>query len=235
MTKHELRNLVVEEMRSYLLESKKRNTVKRSELKGLIKEVVRQCVKEAGPQYKVRGKKSQLEQPGLRNKAREMQCDPTINEEFPVGEDEFPATDAPESEIGGDEHTEYNEQDEIRLIKAMGQAIIKLLQMHRGMDEPESGEESSEVDSEIEGVDGESVPDVPEEPIEDEESAAPFPPKKKAAPKKDEAETEPDEPEEDELDEAKTQNRSYTTAKDGPQNPKNVRDSKVPMTERKRR
>ena len=59
----------------------KENTkMKRSELKGLIKEVVRQCLKEAGPQYKVRDGRSYVEKTGEVNRAREIQEDPAVNE-----------------------------------------------------------------------------------------------------------------------------------------------------------
>lgn len=54
--------------------------MKKSELKALVNEVVRQVVKEAGPQYKVRTGKSQVEQPGKVNRAREIQSDPLVNE-----------------------------------------------------------------------------------------------------------------------------------------------------------
>ena len=98
MTKIDLQTLIVECLREYATDNAKpakgnNMTLKKSELKALVNEVVRQCVKEAGPQYKVQGKKSQLEQPGLRNKAREIQSDEEINEVFPPGNE-------PESEGG---------------------------------------------------------------------------------------------------------------------------------------
>ena len=89
MTKNALQTLIVECLRDYATDNapqpvkENRMTLKKSELKAIVNEVVRQCVSEAGPQYKVRGKQSQLEQPGIRNKAREIQSDPEINEGGP--------------------------------------------------------------------------------------------------------------------------------------------------------
>jgi len=180
-------------------------TLKKSELKALVNEVVRQCVKEAGPQYKVRGKKSQLEMPGKVNKAIEIQSNPKINEVAPPGgEDVVKAlkkksgvdnpwavawsmkkkgyiqqeADAPEleDEMGGETYG-YDEAEEIELLKQMGQIILKLL---------EKGED--------------------EEP---------------------ELET----PDEEELREYnhKVQHRSHKTVKDLDNNPKNVRDPEIPQ------
>lgn len=205
----------------------KENTMKRSELKGLIKEVVRQCVKEAGPQYKVRDGRSYIEQPGKVNRARDIQDTPEVNEIAPPGG---------EPEMTGEEQP-YEEGDEIRLIKAVGKAIVKLLQMHKGMEEPEAEE--------------------PEEDGEEESDAPPFPPKKEKKPVADKAEGELDEggpqykvrdgrsyiektgqvnrareiqsdPKVNESNH-KVQHRSYKTINDVPQNPENLRDPEVPQ------
>lgn len=207
-------------------------TLKKSELKALVNEVVRQCVKEAGPQYKVRGKKSQLEMPGKVNKAREIQSNPKINEVAPPGgEDVVKAlkkksgvdnpwavawsmkkkgyiqqeADAPEleDEMGGETYG-YDEAEEIELLKQLGQIILKLLQMHRGED-TEGGEEGGDDEIPFKGV---------PEKGEDEEP---------------ELET----PDEEELRESnhKVQHRSHKTVKDLDNNPKNVRDSEIPQAQ----
>jgi len=230
MTKYDLQNLVVECLQDYFAASaptiKENTTMKKSELKALVTEVVKQCVKEAGPQYKVRGKKSQLEQPGLRNKAREMQCDPEINEVAPPGgEDVVKAlkkksnVDNPwavawsmkkkgqiegESPVDGledspEEHA-YDEAEEVELLKQLGQIVLRLLQMHRGKDIT-----GNETDDEV------PLKDVPE---------------------KDEIEPEPEEDEESELQESnyRVQHRSGKTVKDYPGNPDPAgkRDPEVP-------
>ncbi len=61
------------------------NMMRTSELKQLVKEVVRQVVKEAGPQYKVRDGRSYDERTGEIMRAREIQEDPVINEKAPPG------------------------------------------------------------------------------------------------------------------------------------------------------
>ena len=205
----------------------KENTMKRSELKGLVKEVVRQCIKEAGPQYKVRDGRSYIEQPGKVNRARDIQDTPEVNEIAPPGG---------EPEMTGEEQP-YEEGDEIRLIKAVGKAIVKLLQMHKDMEEPEA--------------------DEPEEGGEEESDAPPFPPKKEKKPAPEKAEGELDEggpqykvrdgrsyveqpgkvnrareiqsdPKVNESNH-KVQHRSYKTINDVPQNPENLRDPEVPQ------
>lgn len=191
--------LIVEGMRDYVTDLSpvmpqinKENTMKKTELKALVAEVVKQCVQEAGPQYKVRGKKSQLEQPGIRNKSREMQNDPEINENASLeGEDDV---------VSSEEHV-YDEQEEIAILRQMAQLLLKLLHMHKGVDSPESSEETPE-------------DETPEEPF--------FSPKS--------PEGENDEEEELKESNHKVQARSYKTIKDVSQNPENVRDSKVPMT-----
>jgi hypothetical protein len=93
MKKCDFMKLIAEGIQEYLSENPPaqakqptRDTIKQSELKHLVKEVVRQVVKEAGPQYKVQGKKSQVEQPGKINRAREIQKDPVVNENEKVVE-----------------------------------------------------------------------------------------------------------------------------------------------------
>lgn len=227
MTKKDLQRFVIECLDGYVTGNspntmRKENIMKRSELKYLVNEIVRQCVKEAGPQYKVRNGKSYVEQPGKVNRAREIQSDPEINES--EGDDvvtepkkktatnplpfDGPADDAPEN---GDEHVEYDEQDEIRLLKAMGQAILVLLKMHRGMEEPE-------------------MPEVPEE-----ESDVVKPPFGGAAknpnpPKEDKEEEDENDADDEDLQESnhKVQTRTCRTIKDVPQNPENIRNPKVP-------
>jgi hypothetical protein len=54
--------------------------MKRIELESLIKEVVKYCLKEASTAYKVRDGRTQIERPGLINRARKMQEDPVVNE-----------------------------------------------------------------------------------------------------------------------------------------------------------
>jgi len=249
MTKQDLERLVMECLHEYFVDappksnSVKENTMKKSELKALVNEVVRQCVKEAGPQYKIQGKKSQVEQPGKVNRARQIQSEPEINEVAPPGgEDVVKALkkkssvdnpwavawsmkkkghiqqeadappfggsedESPDAHMGDDEHTEYDEQEEIRLLKAMAQAILVLLKMHKGMEEPEIPEEPEGEESSAE---------------EPETSTPPSPPK---APEKKEKE-------EDELQESnhKVQGRSHKTVKDLDNDPKNVRDPEVPQ------
>jgi len=272
-----IRKIRVVQMRKHP-ELFKENTMKRSELKGLIKEVVRQCVKEAGPQYKVRDGRSYVEQPGKVNRARDIQDTPEVNENSGYKlcrgcEEEYEASDLKRGLCPGcrhdqgrdddvtdhsiykepsgrerqpgdpshwpgdlDEDANYEEQDEIRLIKAVGKAIVKLLQMHKGMEEPE-GEEPE--------VDGEKS------------DAPPFPPKKEKKPTADKAEGELDEggpqykvrdgrsyvektgqinrareiqsdPNVNESNH-KVQHRSYKTINDVPQNPENLRDPEVPQ------
>jgi hypothetical protein len=273
MTKNDLQSLVVECLQEYFADQApklKENSmkIKKSELKALVNEVVRQCVKEAGPQYKVVTGKSQYERPGQVNRARQIQGEPEINEVTPPGgedvvralkkksgvdnpwavawsmknkgeiqqEEEVPGADEMGGEIGGDEHGEYDEQQEIRLLKAMGQAILTLLRMHKGMEEPEGGEEDGVPFKGPEG--GEEEPAAPGgEPSglpasggeEGGEKKPPFPPKKKEAPEKKEPPKK--KKDEKEVDESfKTQNRSFKTSKDAPQDPKNVRDPKNPMS-----
>lgn len=80
-------NMIAEGIQEYLKANPPRrkvtqeNTIKASELKFLVKEVVKQVVKEAGPQYKVRDGETQVERPGEIMRAREIQDDPTINED----------------------------------------------------------------------------------------------------------------------------------------------------------
>lgn len=204
MTKHDLQNLVSECLQEYFTAStlKEKTTMKKSELKTLVTEVVRQCVKEAGPQYKVRGKKSQLEQPGLRNKAREMQDDPEINEVAP------PGLESPMDDIGEEpnapEGQAYDETEEVELLKQLGQIVLKLLQMHRGEDT--TGGESDE-DMPFKGV-PEKDEAEPETSSEEEEEAEEFPLKESNH---------------------KVQHRSHKTIKDVDQDPTNVRDPEVPQ------
>ena len=211
MTKYDLERLVMECLTDYVSDvprkpSKlvKENTMKKSELKALVNEVVRQCVQEAGPQYKVRGKKSQLEQPGLRNKAREIQCDPQINEDFGA---EFGAEGGDEggAEFGG---AGGEEKTEVELLKQMAQILLKLLQMHRG--ESPAGD-VGDVGDEDESPE---VPDAPEPPEASQDAP------------------EASEDDEEELQESnhKVQARSYKTVKDLPNDPKNVRDPEVPQS-----
>lgn len=235
MTKNQLMALIVEGLKDYIpvnptLAPRKneKNKMKKTELRSLVNEVVRQCVNEVGPQYKVRGKKSQLEQPGIRNKSREIQSDPEINEVAPPGgEDVVKAlkkksgVDNPwavawsmknkgqlQQEDNGSEETNildvpgehsYDEQEEIEILKQIAQLLLKLLYMHKEFEVSDSETES------------EPSSFSPEESGE-----------------KDTAE----DSKEDELDESnhKVQSRSYKTVKDVSQNPKNIRDPKVPMS-----
>jgi len=208
MTKYDLERLVMECLTDYVSDvsrkpSKpvKENTMKKSELKALVNEVVRQCVQEAGPQYKVRGKKSQLEQPGQRNKAREIQSDPQINEDFGA---EFGAEGGDEggAEFGG---AGGEEKSEVELLKQMAQILLKLLQMHRG---------ESPVDN---MGDEDESPEVPEAPEAPEAS-------------QDAPEASEDDEEELQESNHKVQVRSYKTVKDLPNDPKNVRDPEVPQS-----
>ena len=208
MTKYDLERLVMECLTDYVSDvprkpSKlvKENTMKKSELKALVNEVVRQCVQEAGPQYKVRGKKSQLEQPGLRNKAREIQCDPQINEDFGA---EFGAEGGDEggAEFGG---AGGEEKTEVELLKQMAQILLKLLQMHRG--ESPAGDVGDEDESP-------EVPDAPEPPEASQDAP----------------EASEDDEEELQESNHKVQARSYKTVKDLPNDPKNVRDPEVPQS-----
>lgn len=246
MTKNDLQQLIVECLQECAAEHTptpvKENsmTLKKSELKALVNEVVRQCVKEAGPQYKVRGKKSQLEQPGQRNKAREIQSDPEINEVSPPGGEKVVKAikksgsavnpwavawsmknkgeienEQYEESPGAEHEGGENEQEEIRLLKAMGQAIIALLKMHQGMEEPEGGEEAPEDD----GVPFKGVPEKGEGEAESPEiSDEPESPAEK-------------EKEEEPVDENfRVQARSAKTVKDYPGNPdpKGKRDPEMP-------
>jgi hypothetical protein len=204
MTKNELTGLILEGLSDYLSERTsvkpqpiRKNTMKQSDLKSLVKEVVRQCVNEAGPQYKVLGKHTQVDQPGKTNRAREIQSDPVINELSDLAGDEA-------SPDIGEETPQYNEQDEVRLLKAMAKAILALLKMHRGMDEPAE-----------DGAEGDGVP------FKKPEADAPKAPKSPAK---------SEEPKEKEVDEnLQVQVRSFKTSKDSPSNPKHVRDPKVPQ------
>ncbi len=226
MTKQDLQNLIVECLNEYVAEHSPQPakdtsmTLKKTELKSLVNEIVRQCVKEASTQYKVQGKKSQLEEPGKRNKAREMQEDPEINEVAPPGgEDVVKAikksgtADNPwavawsmknkgqienENDEGGEEHSQYDEGEEIRLIKGLALIVLKLLKMHQGMEGTENEPES-------------------EEPVGEPEPKSEFPPKEKE--------------DGEDLDENhKVQDRSFKTVKDLDNNPKNVRNPKVPQS-----
>jgi len=229
MTKNALQTLIVECLRDYATDNapqpvkENRMTLKKSELKAIVNEVVRQCVSEAGPQYKVRGKKSQLEQPGLRNKAREIQGDPEINEEFAPG-DENAGEDTEQSGGGeapwatawagkdkGAEHGGEDEQEEIRLLKGLAMIALKLLKMHQGTEEPE-GEESGEPAGD----------DVPFKGPESDDGASeePAAPEASESPKEDE----------DEIDENhQVQARSFKTVKDAEGNhPERIRKASTP-------
>ena len=187
------------------------NIMKRSELKGLIKEVVRLCVKEsgAGAAYKVR-KDTQVERPGLINRAREMQYNPEVNEDVPP-------TDAPPSAAGTEQP--YDEQQEVRLIKAVGQAVIKLLQMHKGEESPEDAQNESlvrkiykqlkEAEASYKVRDGRSYVEQPG--------------------KVNRAREMQEDPNVNESNH-KVQHRSYKTIGDVSQNPENLRDPSVPST-----
>lgn len=97
MKKTQLKDLVAECLQEHLAEraSKKKlgeNKIKRSALKGLVKEVIKQCMKEsntgskeaAGPQYKVQTAEPQLETPGLKMRVREVPSNPEIREGYKV-------------------------------------------------------------------------------------------------------------------------------------------------------
>jgi hypothetical protein len=97
--KTSFKDLVAECLKEHLAEQTakaskktlKENRIKRSELKALIKEVVKQCVREssgskgaAGPQYKVQNGKPQLETPGLKDRVKEAPGDPELQESHKV-------------------------------------------------------------------------------------------------------------------------------------------------------
>jgi hypothetical protein len=143
---------------------------------------------------------------------------------------------------------QYDEREEIKLIKVMKLAAEKLEAMHRGMPgDEEPVELPPEVDGGPEGAETEEPspfgePDEPseEEPSEKEPTEEPHsepdgdesgeePPFKKKKEKKEEDPTEFTKKLAKENH--KIQKRSYTTSNDGPQNPKNVRDPEVPMSE----
>lgn len=99
MKKNQLTDLVAECLKEHLAEQSakkpkaivKENKIKRSELKALIKEVVKQCVREsagskgaAGPQYKVQNEKPQLETPGLKDRVKEAPGNPELKENHKV-------------------------------------------------------------------------------------------------------------------------------------------------------
>lgn len=159
MGKYDLERLVLECMAEYALpqprssKTVKENTMKKSQLKALVNEVVRQCVREAGPQYAVNNGCSQMEQPGLRNKARLTQEDPEIHEGFISGDGEAGATSE-------------NEQSEVELLKQMGTILLKLLQMHRGEDAPVDDGQADDFDG---GEFAPESPDAPESASDDEE------------------------------------------------------------------
>lgn len=260
MKRQELQSLVIECLQEYFVERHsqpiKENTMKKSELKALVNEIVRQVVKEAGPQYKVRDGRSYVEQPGKVNRAREIQSDPMVNEVAPEGWEgtvkamkSEPKIDNPwalahwmkgkgysshkEAAVPGEgegmEDHPYDEQEEIEILKRIALDLIRLLKMHNAMEEPEAG---------------------PEEPVstgppEGGPKPPPFEPEAETEPAEEPAEEPVDEPAEkppfppkkkkekeegdEDLDENhKVQARSHRTIKDVPQNPLNVRNPKVP-------
>lgn len=250
MKKHDLQSLVIECLCENLGEnpftskkqSNKEHIMKKSELKQLVNEVVRQCINEAGPQYKVVGRKSTLEQPGLRNKAREMQSDEEINEIFPPegsSEDQTPdmntGTDFDSTAV--EEPQDYEESEEIELLKQMAMILLQLLKMHKG---EETGDEEPELaqEPEIPGIPGEEEPantgspfgGPPKSPAAPKKSS--FPSKKDDGEKKRPTEKTPEKKKKDEVDESnfKVQARSYKTVKDLPNKPKETRNPKNPMT-----
>ena len=91
--------------------------MKQSELKSIIKEVVRECVaelkiNEGGPQYKVMST-NQLDI-NMEDKARQIQYDPMVSE----------------SDSECEEPNGASESDEIKLIKALALITKKLMKMH---------------------------------------------------------------------------------------------------------
>lgn len=111
----------------------------------------------------------------------------TKSSDFPLLAEEI-TNDTPEDNTednteGNDEHSEYNEAEEIELLKKLAVILIKILKMHKNMEEPE-------------------------EKNDDEETLS----------------------DNDEMTESnhKVQTRSYKTVKDIENNPKNIRNPKVP-------
>ena len=262
---------------------KENKNMKRSELKGIIKEVVRLCIKEsgAGAAYKVR-RNTQVERPGLINRAREMQHNPDVNENYrkklcrgceeeyevsdlnkrglcpgcrydqrgdyddidhsvyrePYGRERQPGDPSRwpgDLEEGGDvpapvaaapaapagEEQPYDEQDEIRLIKAVGKAIVKLLQMHKGMETPEGG------------VQAESLIRKIYKQLKEAGAGAAYKIRKDTQVERpglvNRARKMQNDPEVNESNH-KVQQRSYKTIGDVSQNPENLRDPAVPPT-----
>ena len=185
MTSRQLKQFVVEGLQEYFEEKTrhdrtpiKENTMKKSELKGLVKEVVRQCIMEAttkgntnvggGPQYKVNHGEERLERPGLRMRARNNQNDTKQLEECGMEGQQFQTNvaapskedvwalhnrnleEAMKSAKALFSHNDEDEAEEIRLIKGLGLIVIKLLKMHRSMPQP-TGPEAVSPDVEAGG------------------------------------------------------------------------------------
>ena len=188
------------------------------------------------------------------NKALTFQSDPKVNE---MGLTSGLKPDETECEPCGEEG-QYDEHEEIKLIKVVRLAADKLEAMHKGMsgdEKPESFPPEADDDqptTEPEEPSGESpfgTQDEPfsdiEEPSEEEPSfkdvakdkleepsdepkEAPF---KKKKEKKDKKEEDPTEfTKKLAKENHKVQKRSYVTSNDNPVNPKNLRDPNVPGT-----
>jgi hypothetical protein len=125
--------------------------------------------------------------------------------------------------MGGEPEGEhdYDEREEIKLIKVVAKAAERLEAMHAGMP---GDEEEPEIPIKKE---------FPSKPLDDAEPKKPSDGgEKKPAPKGKGSEGDKKDKKKDKkADEAKVQVRSYMTANDLPQDPKNVRDPEVPMTE----
>lgn len=195
------------------------------------------------------------------NKALTIQSDPKVNEMGLTSEEpcmDEPCGEEPCEPCGSE--GQYDEREELKLIKVMKLAAEKLEAMHQGMpgadepvelpsddvggEEPCGDEPCGEEPSGQEPPFGGAEEPSEEEPSEEEPSEEPHsepdgdeageePPFKKEKPKKKEKKEEDPTEFTKKLakENHKIQKRSYATANDGPQNPKNVRDPEVPMTE----
>ena len=175
------------------------------------------------------------------NKALTFQSDPKVNE---MGLTSGLKPDETECEPCGEEG-QYDEHEEIKLIKVVRLAADKLEAMYKGMsgdENPESFPPEADDDqptTEPEEPSGkppfgepeEPFPSDTEEPSEEEPSDEPKakePPFKKKKEKKEEDPTEFTKKLAKENH--KVQKRSYVTSNDNPVNPKNLRDPNVPGT-----
>ena len=160
----------------------------------------------------------------------------------------------PSSEMGAEpsgEEGQYDEREEIKLIKVMKLAAEKLEAMHQGMpgdEEPVSlppevdadqpiaePEEPSEEEPSPFGSDDSDLPTEPEEPSEEEpsEEEPSEEPEDEEPPFKKKGKKEEDPTEFTKKlakENHKVQKRSYETSNDTPANPKNVRNPNIPGT-----